>query len=115
MPDWGVLFGDIRAATVAFWIVAAIAVVVGVYKAWPVIRRFVETIDALQSLPELTERIRDQVENDHSTNLREEVTQILDETVAMSSQIRDLTEWQKNHEEKTAATLARIARLEGEK
>lgn len=55
MPDWHALFGNASAAQVALWIVAIAAVIGLTLKAWPTVRRFVKTVDALADLPEFIE------------------------------------------------------------
>ncbi|MFF2388946.1 hypothetical protein [Agromyces sp. NPDC058104] len=101
--------------TALIWIAALIGLAVFIRKAWPVISKFVKTIDVVLELPdhlkriedrlgdqdetmesqgEVLERVRAQVENDHSTNLREEVTEAL--------------EWQEKHQRKSDATVALV-------
>jgi len=94
------------------WSLFAIGLGVGVYKAWPVLRRFVKTVDALGDLPDFMERIRHQVENDHDTNLRDEVTQLLDQLDVLVGQVAGLADWQKKHEEKSDALVGRVDRME---
>lgn len=94
------------------WIAAAVAVVILIRKSWPTVSKFVRTIDVILELAErlarierqlgdqdeLLERVRAQVENDHDTNMREELTEAL--------------EWQQKHEKKSDAVIARVAALE---
>lgn len=57
IPDWNVLFGDLRAAQVAIWLVA-IALLIGVLiRLWPFIKNAVAIVDALVALPTLTKQI----------------------------------------------------------
>lgn len=94
------------------WTAFAVGMAYAVYKAWPVIRRFVRTVDALGDLPDFMERIRHQVENDHDTNLRDEVTQILDLANDTAGVVAEVMDWQQKHERKSDATLRRIADIE---
>lgn len=103
---------EISALQVLIWGAAIVAVCVGLYKAWPVVRRFVRTVDALGDLPDFMERIRHQVENDHDTNLRDEVTQILDLANDTAEKVAEVTDWQRAHEQKSDATLGRISAIE---
>lgn len=104
---------------IVLWASVIIGAIVGIRKAWPGLSRFVVTMNALGDLPELVERIRHQVENDHDTNLREEVTELLElgtdtasKLATITDQIQTLTAWQRKHEEKSDAAVARIAALE---
>lgn len=102
----------VSGAQILAWVLAGIAVLTFAYKAWPWVRRTVRTVDALSDLPDFMERIRHQVENDHSTNLRDEVTQILDLATDTATQVAELSDWQKKHELKSDAVVARVAALE---
>lgn len=119
----------ISAYQVLIWIAALIALLLALRKAWPAIRHFVDTVDALGDLPKFMqtvahlgttlERVRHQVENDHDenfrdevTNMRKEVSEILDVTNTMTSRIAELADWQTKHERKSDATVARVAALE---
>lgn len=111
-PEVLAFLEGLSAYQIIIWGGALIALGVGIYKAWPVLRRFVQTVDALGDLPEFMERIRHQVENDHDTNLRDEVTQVLESLDSVSTQIAELGDWQKKHEEKSDAAMSRIHALE---
>ncbi len=111
-PEVQAFLAEVSGLQIIIWGGVAIAAAVGIYKAWPVIRRFVRTIDALGDLPDFMERIRHQVENDHDTNLRDEISQVLDSLNDMTGQIARLADWQKKHEGKSDAALARIHALE---
>lgn len=94
------------------WIAATVGIVILIRKSWPTVSKFVRTIDVILELAErlarierqlgdqdeLLERVRAQVENDHDTNMREELTEAL--------------EWQQKHEKKSDAVIARVAALE---
>lgn len=96
---------DVSAASLVLWIIAIILVLGAVYRAWPWIRKAVRTVDALGDLPDFMERIKHQVENDHSTNLRDEITEIL-------TKIDSLSTWQQKHQDKSDAIVVRIESLE---
>lgn len=102
----------VSGAQILAWVLAGIAVLTFAYKAWPWVRRTVRTVDALSDLPDFMERIRHQVENDHSTNLRDEVTQILDLANDTAGVVAEVMDWQQKHERKSDATLRRIADIE---
>lgn len=81
-------------------------------KAWPTFKLVIAVGEAIVQLPAFMERIRHQVENDHDTNLRDEVTQVLDAINDIAGQMAVLADWQKKHEEKSDAALGRIHDLE---
>lgn len=85
------LFGHSAWEPVILWVVFIVAVIwLGIrmlIKIWKPLKRFVVTINALSILPTfvpetkaMLERLRSQVENDHRTNLREELTEALEAT-----------------------------------
>lgn len=111
-PEIQAFLDELSALQILIWGAAIVAVCVGLYKAWPVVRRFVRTVDALGDLPDFMERIRHQVENDHDTNLRDEVTQILDLANDTAAKVADVADRQQQHEQKSVATLRRIAVIE---
>lgn len=126
----------------AIWVVIFIAILGFLVKFWPVIKGFVTAIENLKGLPEfmertdsfiaeskssqtrqdnelqrlgnLIDRIRDQVENHHDTNLRDDVTSALKAIEAMNAwtgrheilsdahrkQVQVLTEWVEAHSSK---------------
>ncbi|WP_292698154.1 hypothetical protein [Microbacterium sp. 69-10] len=81
-------------------------------KNWKNLKRLFALVDALIGLPEFMERIRHQVENDHDTNLRDEVTQILDLANDTASKVAELADRQERHERKSVATLQRLGAIE---
>lgn len=106
---------------------AALGLIVrGIVRSWRKLKLAVALVDALQALPEFMEtitekvnelsefmeRVRHQVENDHDTNLRDEVTQILEMSEATATQVAELSDWQRNHELKSDSAYARISALE---
>lgn len=120
------VLGDVTLLQFVLWVIVGVGAVVGLYKAWPWVRRVVRLVDALGDLAEFMvtvnakvhvliefmERVRHQVENDHDTNLRDEVTQLLDMTSDMSGQLAAVVDWQEKHEVKSDAAYARITALE---
>ncbi|WP_336647513.1 hypothetical protein [Microbacterium sp. MMO-10] len=109
IADW---LADLTGLQILLWILAVAAVLGFVWKAWPIIRRAVKLIDALGELPEYMERIRHQVENDHDTNLRDEVTQLLELVTDIARKVAQVFDWQKKHERRSDALVARIVALE---
>lgn len=57
MPDWNTLLGDLSAAQLILWLVAAGLLVGLLFKLWPFIKNSVAIVDALVKLPELAERV----------------------------------------------------------
>lgn len=83
------LFGNSPIAQYILWLVFIIVVLwlTGriIRRTWAPLRKFITTIDALDELPNFTtetkatlEKLRAQVENSHSTNLRDELTDALE-------------------------------------
>ena len=115
------LFGDGVAADVVLWLIAAGAFVALVWAAfawvWPRLRAFVKAAELFGGLPArfdavdeaiaavhrkidtqavVVERVRHQVENDHGTNLREDIDDLRDDLRGVKKDIgradeRDLT------------------------
>lgn len=85
IPSWlADTFGDITIGQLIIWVVVLVLVILGIRKAWPALKAIVQFADTWQKLPgfmrdtsDLIERLRAQVENDHKTNLRDELTQAL--------------------------------------
>lgn len=57
MPDWNTLFGDLRAAQVAIWIVAAALLIGVIIRLWPFVKNAVAIVDALVALPSMSKQI----------------------------------------------------------
>ena len=56
-PDWAsVLFGDMAAVEVFLWIVAVGGLIALAIKLWPVLSRFVRTVNSITQLPEFMDR-----------------------------------------------------------
>lgn len=71
LPNWDALFGDVRAAQVAVWIVAVVLVVGLVVKLWPFVKNAVAIVDALIALPAMSKEM---------AAMREQITSIHHET-----------------------------------
>ena len=68
------LFGDMTVVQLLLWIAAAIALIVLVVKAWPWLRKFMKTVDALSVLPEklkLLDEIHHELHPNHGSSLRD--------------------------------------------
>lgn len=111
-PELAAALADMTVLQVLGWLAAVGVVVAFAVKAWPWLKGFVRLVDALKDLPDMMERIRHQVENDHDTNLRDEVTQILDSVDDLSGQMAQIVDWKQLHEQKSDATILRIHALE---
>lgn len=100
----------------AVFIIAALVFVCRwVVKAWPLLKQLVAVVEALIGLPAFMVRTRDQLENDHKTNLRHELTEVLETVTEMSRTVTDVQttlaaqgDWQKKHESKSDAIVHRI-------
>lgn len=98
VPDWLLyLLGDTSLLQAVFWIAAICALIVALVKLWPVLSNLVHIVNAVTGLPqfisrtdESIERLRHQVENDHDTNLRDELTQALEATERLEEGVTGL-------------------------
>jgi len=88
IQDWLDSFSTLTAVV---WIAFFILLGVGIYRAWPVLSKFVATVNALGDLPAFMKRtddaieiLRHQVENDHETNLRDDVTELIEKVDALA-------------------------------
>lgn len=73
------LMGDLSAVQLVLWILAAIAVIVFVVKMWPLISRFVATVNALADLPAklaLVDEIHHEVRPNTGTSLNDAVRRV---------------------------------------
>lgn len=86
MPDWlKFLLADTSALQLVFWIIAICALIGAIVKLWPTLNTFIKIVNATAGLPAFIERtdgsienLRHQVENDHTSNLRDDVTAALE-------------------------------------
>lgn len=122
---WSILVG--------VWVVIGVVVIVALVKAWPIISGAVSAINAIAGLPgfidttteslasaqarlsdfdDKWERIRRQVENDHQTNLRDELTELLDQLREAREEIARLATWTERHETLSDGYRERIKTLE---
>lgn len=74
------LFGDVTVVRAVTWLIALTVLAAVLIKVWPVLTRFVSSInllfqlaDKLDCIDSKLERVRAQVENSHDTNLRDEL------------------------------------------
>ncbi|NNC10706.1 hypothetical protein HII28_02235 [Planctomonas sp. JC2975] len=86
--DWNWLsnqIGGVTLAQIIVWVIVAVLVIIGIRRAWPALKAIVFFADTWAKLPKfmadtstMMDRLRTQVENDHKTNLREELTEALE-------------------------------------
>lgn len=83
------IFGTTSAFSLFVWVVAIIVVIVFLRKAWPSITGFVDTINALGALPESLDKLTAMEENlkvldelrpNHGGSIRDQVTEIMNQT-----------------------------------
>jgi len=87
IPQWlSNTIGDVDLSTIIVWITIATLIFIGIRRAWPALRTIVKAADLWAQLgPFMTdttatiEKLRRQVENDHQTNLRDELTSALEQ------------------------------------
>lgn len=88
MPEWlEFLLADKSALQVTFWLIAVIALVAAIVKVWPALSQFVTIVNATAGLPKFIaettatlEKHTKQLANSHDTNLRDDVTQAIEES-----------------------------------
>lgn len=89
------LFGDITVVQLVLWALAAAALVVAVVRVWPLIRRFVATIDALAELPakmRLLDEIHHEVRPNTGTSLNDAVRRVEREQTRQAVQLDQQTQ-----------------------
>ena len=119
VPEWvNYIFGNATAVQVIFWVIATLAILTILRKIWPALSEVVQIVDAVTGLPthikktdEMMERLRHQVENDHNTNLREELTEALELSRSTDKKADQMLAWQQLHIQESIDRDARIARL----
>ena len=119
VPDWvEYIFGDATAVQIVFWVIATIIILAVLRKIWPALSQAVQIVDAVTGLPDFIEKtdktmetLRQQVENDHKTNLREELTEALELSRSTDLKADRMLSWQQLHIQETIERDARIARL----
>lgn len=100
MPEWlKFLLADTSALQLVFWFVAIGALIAVIVKLWPALSQFVSIMNAVTGLPKFIERtddsihkLRRQIENDHDSNLRDELTEALDTTKRLEDTAQRLEE-----------------------
>jgi hypothetical protein len=120
LPDWVIyLLGDTTALQMIFWIVAIFILLAVIIKIWPALRNGVNIIDAVAGLPAYIksstttmEKLRHQVENDHDTNLREELTEALELSKNSDEKLDKVLAWQSEHMKDYLRAITRIENLE---
>jgi hypothetical protein len=105
IPDWLLsVFGDVTLAQVVIWVAILCAAVWLVRKIWPGLRAAMKLTDMLAQLPTfmeqtrstlveqdaMLERLRKQVENGHSTNLRDELTETVESARELSTSLEGI-------------------------
>ena len=105
LPDEFVAWaGSITFLDGILWIVIGVGVLLFIKRGWPWLKafatslmQFVQIVDSVKDLPEFIKRtdesievLRHQVQNDHDTNLRDELTTVLDTIGPMSEQLDQL-------------------------
>lgn len=96
------LMGDLSAVQLVLWVLAAIAVIVFIVKMWPLISRFVATVNALADLPAKLEtinaieaklvKIESQVQEIHHETHFNSGTSIKDATVRIEDKVDAMQE-----------------------
>lgn len=107
---------------IGVWIVVGVIVIAALVKAWPAIRRAVQTIEALSHLPEWMSSTDDRFDTLTGTvkQIHHEVFpnnggSMRDELDRQSKKLDAALTWQEKHETKSDATVARVDKLEKEK
>lgn len=113
------LFGDLTVVQLIVWVIAAVALLVLVVKLWPVITKFVATVNALSDLPEKLPKIdriekklvtiESQVKDIHHETHFNSGTSIKDATVRIEEKVDGL---QKLMEDGDAELAERVDDLE---
>lgn len=98
IPGWlADTFGDVTLGAVIIWATLIAVVIYLIRKAWPGMRAIVQAADLWAKLGPFMadttakiERLRAQVENDHQTNLRDEVTDALSKLDAVQASMEGM-------------------------
>lgn len=65
LPDWVIyLLSDSVILPAVFWIIAILALIVVIYRLWPVISKFVQIIDKVSDLPTFIREMEERSETD---------------------------------------------------
>lgn len=89
------LFGDLRVAQMLVWLFAALALLFIIVRAWPKLKAFIETIDALSDLPakmRLVDEIHHEVRPNTGTSLNDAVRRTEAKVKQLEAQVTVQTE-----------------------
>lgn len=112
-------FGNTSAFQVVMWAVVIIVILSFLRKAWPTMRNFVRTIDALADLPEALTRVNaiegkldilDELRPNHGGSIRDHVTKTSKQVEAVESKLNEHIDLCKLVETQTGSA-SRIERL----
>lgn len=90
-----VLFGDLRVVQLGLWAAAALTLLVVIVKAWPKIRAFFETIDALTVLPaklKLLDEIHHEVRPNTGTSMNDSLRRVEAEQARQATELASQSE-----------------------
>lgn len=98
MPEWlAYLLADTSALQLVFWVIAIVGLVGAIVKLYPALSRTVAVVNSVAGLPEFIERtdksieaLRHQIENDHQTNMRDELTEVLETSRETAGKVEKL-------------------------
>lgn len=89
-----------------------------VWRAWPTIKQFVVTVNAITGLPEFMKRtdasiatMRRQIENDHKTNMRDDITDAQETAKRVEEGVRGLHEKHEAVEQRLEVVVKAIDEL----
>lgn len=109
------LFGDISVVQLALWIIAAIALIVLIVKAWPWIRRAIQTMDALAVLPDKLHKL-DEVHHEvlpnHGGSLRDSADRTESKVDQLDKKFERHLEWSNKQRDRIDDALDRLGELE---
>ena len=89
------LFGDLKVAQLLVWLFAALAMLFIIVRAWPKLKTFIETIDALSDLPakmRLVDEIHNEVRPNTGTSLNDAVRRTELKVQQLEAQVSGQTE-----------------------
>lgn len=89
------LFGDLTVVQAIVWFTAAAALIALVVKLWPVIKKFVATVDALADLPgklALVDEIHHEVRPNTGSSLNDAVRRVEAEQHRQAKQLKEQSE-----------------------
>lgn len=89
------LFGDLTVVQLVLWIIAACALALLVWKLWPIVVKFVETVNALGDLPgklALLDEIHHEVRPNTGTSLNDAIRRVEQRQVAQDKILAEHTQ-----------------------